>query len=92
MAAAEIEMVGSYNVTSELERCETAIQEIPDFGIEVLPLMSGAVIESRSMRSEHQLMTNDSINLFIMKLAGLKDIATNDADFCRVPWIKVWRP
>lgn len=80
------------SVISELERCETAIQEIPDFDIEVLPLMSGAVIESRSLRSEHQLMTNDSINLFIMKLAGLKDIATNDADFYRIPWIKVWRP
>jgi len=47
------------SVISELERCETAIQEIPDFDIEVLPLMSGAVIESRSLRSEHQLMTND---------------------------------
>jgi hypothetical protein len=80
------------SVISELERCEIAVQEIPKFDVEVLPLISGAVIESRSLRSEHQLMTRDSINLFLMRLAGLKDIATNDSDFSRVPWIKVWRP
>jgi len=42
------------SVISELERCEAAIQEIPEFDVEVFPLMSGAVIESRSLRSEHQ--------------------------------------
>jgi predicted nucleic acid-binding protein len=80
------------SVISELKRCETAVQEISEFDIEVFPMMSGAVIESRTLRSEYQLMTRDSINLFLMRLSGLKDIATNDSDFYRVPWIRVWKP
>jgi predicted nucleic acid-binding protein len=52
---------------------------------------SAATAKLTSLKS-WRVVLNDSINLLIMKLAGLKDIATNDADFCRVPWIKVWRP
>ena len=80
------------SVISELERCETAIRQISEFDIEILPIMSGVVLESRNLRYEHKLMTNDSINLFLMKLTGLEDIASNDSDFDRVPWIKVWKP
>lgn len=80
------------SVISELERCEAAIQQIPEFNIEILPLMSGIVIESRNIRHDHNLMTNDSINLFLMKLAAIEDIATNDSDFDRIPWIHVWKP
>jgi len=54
--------------------------------------MSGIVIESRNLRHDHNLMTNDSINLFLMKLAAIEDIATNDSDFDRIPWIRVWKP
>lgn len=80
------------SVISELERCEIAIRKISEFDIEILPLMSGVVLESRNLRYEHKLMTNDSINLFLMKLTGLEDIASNDSDFDRVPWIRVWKP
>ena len=80
------------SVISELERCEAAIQQIPVFDIEILPLMSGIVLESRNLRHNHNLMTNDSINLLLMKLTALEDIATNDSDFDRIPWIRVWKP
>ena len=80
------------SVISELERCEIAIRKISEFDIEILPIMSGVILESRNLRYEHKLMTNDSINLFLMKLTGLEDIASNDSDFDRVPWIKVWKP
>ena len=80
------------SVISELERCEIAVRKISEFDIEILPIMSGVVLESRNLRYEHKLMTNDSINLFLMKLTGLEDIASNDSDFDRVPWIKVWMP
>ena len=80
------------SVISELERCEIAVRKISEFDIEILPIMSGVVLESRKLRYEHKLMTNDSINLFLMKLTGLEDIASNDSDFDRVPWIKVWMP
>jgi hypothetical protein len=37
-------------------------------------------------------MTNDSLNLQVMKINGLNNIATNDSDFDRVDWLKVWKP
>jgi len=40
----------------------------------------------------HNLMATDAMIVEIMKRNGLKDIATNDSDFERVEWIKVWKP
>ena len=36
-------------------------------------------------------MTNDSLNLDVMRSNQLYDIATNDGDFERVEDIKVWK-
>lgn len=37
-------------------------------------------------------MATDAMIVEIMKRNNLKDIATNDSDFERVDWIKVWKP
>jgi len=38
------------------------------------------------------MLTNDSLNLCVMKANGLNEIATNDSDFDRVDWVTVWKP
>ncbi len=40
----------------------------------------------------YNLMATDAMIVEIMKRNNLKDIATNDGDFERVDWIKVWKP
>ncbi len=40
----------------------------------------------------YNLMATDAMIVEIMKRHGLKDIATNDSDFERVEWVKVWKP
>ncbi len=40
----------------------------------------------------YNLMATDAMIVEIMKRYGLKDIATNDSDFERVEWVKVWKP
>jgi predicted nucleic acid-binding protein len=77
---------------SGLTKCEEAIEEMSEFNIEVLPVGKEAIFESRTFRERHHLLTNDSLNLYAMNINGLKDIATNDRDFERVEWIKVWKP
>jgi predicted nucleic acid-binding protein len=37
-------------------------------------------------------MAMDSAHLAIMKINGLTNLATNDADFERIPYLKVWKP
>jgi len=54
--------------------------------------MLEGIPSGRRVFVDHNLMPNDSINLFLMKLAALEDIATNDSDFDRIPWIRVWKP
>lgn len=77
---------------SSLTKCEELIEEIPNFNIEVLTVGKEAIFESRAFRERHGLLTNDSLNLYAMKINGLKDMATNDHDFETVDWINVWKP
>jgi hypothetical protein len=44
------------------------------------------------LREAYYLLTNDSLNHYIMKVNGIRDIATNDSDFEQVDWITVWKP
>ncbi len=77
---------------SELNKCEAAVGEIPDYNIEILPIEREAIFESGELRKKHNLLTNDSLNLYAMRANKLKYIATNDSDFDRVEWITVWKP
>jgi len=79
-------------VLSELEKCEIAVKEIQAFRIKILSVPIDAVFQSENLRKEYYLLTNDSLNVYVMKINGLTDIATNDFDFERVEWLKVWKP
>jgi predicted nucleic acid-binding protein len=41
---------------------------------------------------DHALLTNDAFHVATMKQRGITNIATNDLDFERVEWIRVWKP
>ena len=79
-------------VIPTLKKCEDAVEKIPDFGVKILLLTVEAIFQSGELRRQHLLMTNDSLNLYVMRSNQLYDIATNDGDFERVEWIKVWKP
>ncbi|NMX20840.1 hypothetical protein C5S30_00035 [ANME-1 cluster archaeon GoMg4] len=42
--------------------------------------------------SGYFLLSNDALHVATMKRYGITNIATNDPDFERVGWIKVWKP
>ena len=79
-------------VIPTLEKCENAMEKIPQFGVKVLLVTVEAIFQSRELRRQYLLMTNDSLNLYVMRSNQLYDIATNDGDFERVEWLKVWKP
>jgi len=37
-------------------------------------------------------MATDAMRVSAMKRHGITNIATNDRDFKRVEWLKVWKP
>jgi predicted nucleic acid-binding protein len=79
-------------VVSTLENCERAIGKIPEFKVKILAVTSEAIFQSRRLRKEYNLLTNDSLNLYVMKTNDLKDLVTNDSDFDGVEWLNVWKP
>lgn len=44
------------------------------------------------LSNRYDLFISDASHLAIMKAHDLTNIATNDSDFERVEWIKVWSP
>ena len=40
----------------------------------------------------YNLMATDAMHVSVMKKHGITNIATNDRDFKRVEWLKVWKP
>ena len=59
--------------------------KIVEIDIEVLEFALG-------YSKKYGLLSNDAIHLATMEKYGLTNIATNDSDFERVDWIKVWKP
>src|SRR3972149_377232 len=57
----------------KLEKCEIAINEITEFKVKILTVTVEAIFQSRALRKEFGLMTNDSLNLQVMKINDLND-------------------
>lgn len=64
---------------------------IYNFGRSV-ELKNEFIKESAQVRQSEGLLTNDSIVAASMKILGLSKIATNDSDFDRIKWIRIYQP
>lgn len=67
-------------------------ERIRSLGVQVLPVDADDVLSSSEIKKECGLLTNDAINLAVLRRARLKIIATNDPDFERVSDLVVWKP
>ena len=65
---------------------------IYQMGISIEPPTRIEMYSSRAVRAEYGLMANDSLLAAMMRKRHIIHLATNDADFKRVPWIQMWRP
>jgi len=48
--------------------------------------------QAQPLRQQHQLLTNDSLLAAAAFQYGIANVATNDSDFQRVPWLTVYKP
>lgn len=58
----------------------------------ILPVSELEAEECYKAIKGYALLTNDSFHVATMKMQGITNIATNDPDFERVDWLKVWTP
>jgi predicted nucleic acid-binding protein len=76
----------------KLTRFRQAIDEVPRLGIEVLPVERHILPLAASLAQLHGLLTNDAITTATMQDQSIVHLASNDADFDRVPGLMRYAP
>jgi uncharacterized protein len=77
---------------TKLTRHLVVPEKIQTIGVHILLPIVEDLLASQAQKLSFGLLTNDAINLAVMKRYHLEHIATNDPDFQRVESLKVWRP
>jgi len=76
----------------QLTRFRQAIEEIPAFGIRVLPITAGLVSAAAALSQQYGLLSGDALVVAVMREQGLTHLASHDADFDRVPGLTRYAP
>jgi predicted nucleic acid-binding protein len=66
--------------------------KIQAIGVHIVAPTLEDLLASKEEKLTFGFLTNDAINLAVMKRHHLTHVATNDPDFERVASLKVWRP
>ena len=75
-----------------LVRFRGAVEEVPRYGIEVLPVLPPLVQVGTAVSQETGLLSNDALLVAVMRHHGLNRLASHDADFDRVPDLLRYAP
>ncbi|MBI4551234.1 MAG: type II toxin-antitoxin system VapC family toxin [Candidatus Latescibacteria bacterium] len=75
-----------------LSRYLDDVRKIPRMGVRIRSILLQDILRSERERQNDGLLTNDSINLALMRRLQVKYIATCDRDFDRVDGVTLWRP
>jgi len=76
----------------QLQWYRTIPSDIARSRVRILDVTYRELHNSKQYRVDHGLLTADSITLAVMERHKLAHLVTNDADFERVPGIRVWMP
>jgi predicted nucleic acid-binding protein len=75
-----------------LLRFRQAVQQIPLFGIRTLPITASLVEAATAVSQGIGLLSGDALIVAVMQDQGLTHLASNDADFDRVPGVTRYAP
>ena len=76
----------------QLTRFRQMVDEIPGFGIQVLPITMPLVSAAAAISQQHGLLSGDALVVAVMGEHGLVNLASHDADFDRVPGMTRYAP
>ncbi len=77
---------------SKLTHFQTAVNEIPLSGIQILPITGQLVLAAAAMSRRHGLLSGDALIVAVMQAHGLTNLASHDGDFDRVPGLIRYGP
>ena len=70
----------------------TAVEEILQSRLQVLTIPPAILAATAVLRQQHGLLNNDALIVALMLASGLTNIASEDADFDRVPGLTRYAP
>jgi predicted nucleic acid-binding protein len=76
----------------KLTRFRQAVDPVPQLGLQVTPLDFALVSAAAARSQQYGLLTGDALIVAVMQAHGLTHLASNDADFDRVPGITRYAP
>jgi predicted nucleic acid-binding protein len=79
-------------IVTQLSDYTADVSKIHTMNITILEFDRKAIEVSADIRQKEGLLTNDSLILAMMKIAGLSKLATRDNDFERIPWLQLYQP
>lgn len=78
-------------VLKEFQKPKSIIEDILTFeGIKILEIDKKIV--SQALKFSNSLLFSDAIHASCCKVYGIRNIATNDSDFERISFLRVWKP
>jgi predicted nucleic acid-binding protein len=75
-----------------LTRFRQAVDSVATIGVQVLAVDASLVTRAAAVSQQHGLLSGDALVVAVMEHQGVTNLATNDADFDRVPWIARYAP
>src|SRR5262249_47965731 len=76
----------------KLVQFRRAFDEVPPFGIQVLPISFPMVSDAARFSQQLGLLSGDTLIVAVMQAHGLTKLASHDADFDRVPGLTRYSP
>ena len=76
----------------KLVKSRHALDEVVQMGIHILPISSQHILLAADLSRQHGLLSGDALILSMMQSHGLTHLASNDADFDRIPGITRYSP
>ena len=77
---------------ARLTRFRQAILEIERLDMETIAVTAADVMRATEISQQFGLLTNDAVVVAVMERQGLKNLASNDGDFDRLPTITRFTP
>lgn len=60
--------------------------------LQVLDVLAADFAQAATLMEQHHLLSNDALHIAVMRRNGLDMLASNDSDFQRVLWLKLYQP
>jgi predicted nucleic acid-binding protein len=76
----------------QLARFRQAIDDVPAFGVRILPITDSLVAAAGTISQQQGLLSGDALVVAVMREHGIVLLAGHDADFDRVPGLTRYAP